>query len=314
MNLSLLLALCLAPAFSGLAEAVPAPDTSATSAETAAKPSSELTKLEGLLAQKQETKSELTPEQYREFLSKFRANLDGAMSHIPPSPANTALYARILSRLGDAKQAVASLGKALKQDPENPALRLALGSVEFEQKNYSAAVAAANEVLARDPTNKEAQTLKHFSDGRTAPGGASPEVSKKIRRAAGITTDDSSKPYTLAIKGDVKPIAVPEPASGSQTPGSPSAPPYWPLPAGGLLTAIGGAWAVKKKLDGEGLTGPIAMTGTGLALLGISAMFPPSAPFATPEGLVLITAPAAAQVAVGTAGSAAHRLWREVGT
>lgn len=308
MHFSFLLALCLVPASSGFAESVPAPGPPAMSVEIAAKPSSELTKLERLLARKQETKSDLTPEQYREFLSKFRANLDAAMSRIPASPANTALYARILSRLGDSKQAVASLGKALEQDPGNPSLRLALGFVESEQKNYPAAVAAANEVLARDPANEEAQILKHSNDGRIAPSGApgaSPVVLKQMQRSAGIAADDSSKPYTLAIKGDVKPVTVPEPASESPITGSPSPPPHWPLPAGVLLTAIGGAWAMKKKLDGEGLTGPIAMTGTGLALLGISAMFPPSAPFATPEGLILVTAPAAAQVAAGTAGSAA---------
>ena len=91
-------------------------------------------------------------------LLRFRAELDAAMIGAVPSPANAALYSRILARLG----------RALEQAPENMALRTALSQVRFDQKNYPAALAEADAVLARDPLNKEALTLKHFSEGRAA--------------------------------------------------------------------------------------------------------------------------------------------------
>ncbi len=118
------------------------------------------------LAQEAKQQDRLAPERYAEFLKQFRASLDEARAATPPSPVASALYARILARLGDPKQAMAILAPALDQDPENASLRVALGHVRFEEKNYPAAYAEAEAVLKREPKNKEALALKYFSKGR----------------------------------------------------------------------------------------------------------------------------------------------------
>ena len=142
--------------------------------EDAEKPAPELLRLELLLTETQEDKQQdrIDEKHYREFLKKFRADLEAALARVKPTPANTAQYARILSRLGDSEQAQAALGPALEQDPANPALRVALGWVHFDQKDYPAALAEANAVLELDPVNKGALSLKNFSERRVSPGGA----------------------------------------------------------------------------------------------------------------------------------------------
>jgi tetratricopeptide (TPR) repeat protein len=64
------------------------------------------------------------------------------------------------------------LGSAIKQDPNNPELRAALSQVHYDRKDYPAALAEADAALERDPSNKEAAALKHFSEDRIAPGGS----------------------------------------------------------------------------------------------------------------------------------------------
>lgn len=170
---TLLLAFALLSASPGSAqdEARPPELQPALTAETeATKAAPELARLDQVLTLAQEAKQQgrLAPERYEEFLKQFRGSLDTARTVTPPSPAASALYARILARLGEPREAMAALTPALEQDPDNPNLRVALGHVRYEEKDYPAALKEAEAVLKRDPTNKEALALKYFSQGRTS--------------------------------------------------------------------------------------------------------------------------------------------------
>ncbi|MBI5247532.1 MAG: tetratricopeptide repeat protein [Elusimicrobia bacterium] len=173
MITTLLLAFALLSASPGTAQDEKRPPESqpALTAETeATKAAPELARLDQVLTLAQEAKQQgrLAPERYEGFLKQFRGSLDTARAVTPPSPAASALYARILARLGEPQEALATLTPALEQDPDNPNLRVALGHVRYEEKDYPAAHAEAEAVLKRDPTNKEALALKYFSRGRTS--------------------------------------------------------------------------------------------------------------------------------------------------
>lgn len=148
----------------------PEPQPALTAETEATKAAPELARLDQVLTLAQEAKQQgrLAPERYEEFLKQFRGSLDTARTVTPPSPAASALYARILARLGEPQEAMAALTPALEQDPDNPNLRVALGHVRYEEKDYPAALKEAEAVLKRDPANKEALALKYFSQGRTS--------------------------------------------------------------------------------------------------------------------------------------------------
>jgi len=169
----------------------------------AAKPAPEFVHLDQSLtrALDDKTNGRLDEPRYQEFLTKFRADLAEALSRVKPTPLNTALHARILSRLGDSKQALAALDPAIKQDPNSPDLRAAASQVHFDQKDYPAALAEANAALEIDPSNKEAQALKHFSEGRTA---AAPDDAAREPSAAGFARLD----WTIPEKNDISPKAL----------------------------------------------------------------------------------------------------------
>lgn len=174
MASSLLIVVVLSASPAG---AQPAPPPVVVVAATDA-PAPELVSLDASLKKTQDAKAAGTVDEkaYREFVTRFRAQLDAAMAAVTPTPANTALQARILSRLGDPAQAEAALGTALKRAPDDPVLRVALSQVRYDKKDFTGALAEADAVLARDPSNKAALALKHFSEGRVeagASGGAS---------------------------------------------------------------------------------------------------------------------------------------------
>ena len=172
-------------------------------------PAPELVRLDRKLAQVQEAeeRGRAAPEAYKIFAVRFRADLEAAKAAAAPSPANTALYARILARLGEGGEAAADLERALKRAPNAPALRAALSQVRYDERNYPAALSEADAALKLDPTNKEALTLKHFSEGRAAMAGAADaasaptlarrSVSRKIRLAP---LDQAKLPYKLPFK------------------------------------------------------------------------------------------------------------------
>lgn len=204
---SLLLAAALLPSLSAFAqddgsqtEQRPTPAVE----RAAEKPAPHLLRLDRALTNASEDKrrGRIDEKRYQAFRMKFRADLDAAMAHVKPTPPNTALHARILSRLGDSVQALAALGQALKQNPDSPALRVALGQVHYDRKDYPGALAEANAVLARDPANKEALALKHFSEGRIGPGGAAPSppgqgVSGGISDGAVAVTEQFRAPRAM---------------------------------------------------------------------------------------------------------------------
>lgn len=138
------------------------------------KPAAQLVLLDQELTKTEKGQGRIDEKRYQKLLAKFRADLEAAMARVKPTPPNAALHARILSRLGDSDQALAALSPALDRDPDNPALRVGLGHIHYDKKDYPAALAEANAVLARDPANKDALALKYSSEGRIAPGGAAP--------------------------------------------------------------------------------------------------------------------------------------------
>lgn len=163
-------------------------------------PAPELHKLETALTTKQEAKKDgsVSPEQYQAFLGEFRPELADVMARLPPNPENTAAHARILVLLGEHAEAVASLNRALEERPSDNALRMSLGQTHLENKDYAGALAAANEVLKTDPTNKNALFLRNQSLGRTAPsiGGGPP-----TKEAAGAG-------FTIPERSDISPPAM----------------------------------------------------------------------------------------------------------
>lgn len=130
---------------------------------------------------------------YQDFLTKFRQDLETTMSRVEPTRENAILHSRILTRLGDAKQAEAALAPALERDPDDLTVRTALSQARYDQKDYPAALAEANAVLARDPANKEALALKHSSEGRIRSGDG-------VTRASVSGIADGKTPDVAAVR------------------------------------------------------------------------------------------------------------------
>lgn len=173
MRLPLVLAVTLLSVAPALAqEAVLQPQIAQRGGQETAQPAPELVGLDGAFLKAQEDKRQgsIDEKGYQEFLVKFRADLEAAIRRVEPTPVNTALHSRLLSRLGDSGQALAALGSALDQDPESPALRVALSQVLYDRKDYPAALEEAKAVLTRDPMNKAALALKYSSEGRIGTG------------------------------------------------------------------------------------------------------------------------------------------------
>lgn len=166
------------------------------------RPDARLVDLDSLLLKVEEDKlrGRIEEEQYQEFLSNFRTDLETARRLVKDTPPNAILHASILSRLGDSQQASAALGRALDSDPGDPALRVALSQVRFEAKDYPAALAEANAVLVRDPANKAALALKYSSEGRIGTGHASTGKPESSRSGDGWD-------FSIPGKSDISPQA-----------------------------------------------------------------------------------------------------------
>ena len=148
-------------------------DAPAIAEADGAAPAAELVRLDreltGVIQAKEQGR--ITPDRFKDFAIGFRANLDAAKAAASPTTANAALYARILGRLGEFKRAGDVLGAALDGNPKDLSLRVALSQVRYDEKDYPAALIAADAALKLDPSNKEALALKHFSAGRVAMNG-----------------------------------------------------------------------------------------------------------------------------------------------
>ncbi len=189
-------------------------------------PSTDLGRLEKILNGELQARAagRVSLDGHRHWLIQFRKDLETKSGQLPPSPANIALHAKILSRLGDSGAARAMLDRALQEDPGNSILRTAQGYTQFDQKNYAAATAAADAVLKKDPKNKDALWLKHSSEGRHNANPGSPAVRQQAPRgsSAGTVADETNLPVKLVYK--MPPKAADIPTLVSDQPASPTGP------------------------------------------------------------------------------------------
>lgn len=200
-----------------------------------AAPAPELVALDATLARTQEDHKQgrLDAQAYTDVIAEFRTDLAATVSGLEPSSANAALHARILSRLGDPKEAFAALGPALAREPDDAGLRVALSQVLLEQKNYPAALTEANAVLERDPLNKAALAIKFEAQGRAEPSGATTLAQAPAAgppAAAPVVVAKPRAPRSTVVPFDSSEPSAPVPESGGR--------PLWPiLPAAGLGAA-----------------------------------------------------------------------------
>lgn len=190
----LIVASLLVMAASSWGERAEAPAQETQSATSPDKPSPQLAALERLLTQKQEAHnaSALPPEQYQQFVAKFRANLEMLMTRLPPTPANQGLHALILSRLGgqDRETAGANLAHALEANPANPELLRAQGQILYEQRDFPAAAEAARQAWeASGHKDKAAWALLKMSEGRVSGLPISAGVTGKAPSAQSAVSD-----------------------------------------------------------------------------------------------------------------------------
>lgn len=243
MKLSLALVLLLLPALPGRAHDITILPEEKPGQTQGDKPAPQLVQLDRALTQKQEAKANglVRPEEYQDFLAKFRAALDATMARVPPTPENKGLHAQIIARLGaqERGQALAGLDQALEENPTSPPLLRAKGLILYEQKDYPAAAEFARQAWKNsNQTDTGALALLKMSEGRTSAVGSSPGATQGVlpqtQIAAAITTNDSNKPYKLAIKGTAIPSEVPA-LSGT----GPTAPLYAGRP---MYSAATGLW------------------------------------------------------------------------
>lgn len=206
----LALALLLLSAPSVRADETAAPPAAAPEAA----PAPELLALERVLKEKQEAKSkgQLDPEQYKEFVAKFRPELDAAMERVPSSAENKGAHARILSRLGDKErgQALANLDEALTENPDSRPLLLAKGHIFLEQKNYPAAAESARAAWESSKhTDLGALSLLRLAENRVAPASAPSTTASAPSSPAAVAVAEDSRPYKLASKSRATPSEVP---------------------------------------------------------------------------------------------------------
>lgn len=198
MRASLLLALTVMSALPVRGEEEARPPGSQAAAVEPHQAAPQLLYMERALMEKQEARDsgQLPPEKYREFIASFRMELDAVMDRIPPTPENKGLHAQILARLGpqEQAQALASLDAAQAQDPENPALLVARGSILYEQRDFQAADALALQGWeASGRKDARAWALHKMSEGRIS-GVQSGEPAPRLKPASDFERLDWSIP------------------------------------------------------------------------------------------------------------------------
>lgn len=287
-------------------------------AEPSASASAPLLALEAELSRAQHSRdlSRLSPEAYAAWVPGFRARLDEAYGRLQTTPADVSMRARLLSRLGQSESTLAGVDQALGSAPNDPELLRAKGQLLYDAGDYQGANAAALQAWeASGRRDQGAFALMKMTEGRTRVAGdvqAAPQP-RKNSAAPSVAIETDERPATALHRLNRLQAEVPTLASTSDAGNPPPSSPYWPWPAGWALGLLGAAWAVKKRLDHEGLTGPLLMTGAGVSLLAASTMFPPSALMATPEGLTFISV-GVGQAITATSGSAATAYGMKSGT
>lgn len=207
MRFPLILGLVVLSALSSRADdAAPLPQDQAQEAQLG--PAPQLMHLERSLMQKQDArdKGELPPEKYQQFVATFRVELDAVMARVPSSPENKGLHAQILARLGEQErgQALTSLEQALEENPENPTLLVAKGSILHEQKDFPAAAELARQAWeASGRKDERAWALLKMSEGRIS-GVRSGEPAPQLRPASDFAKLD----WSIPENHDINPQAL----------------------------------------------------------------------------------------------------------
>lgn len=173
------------------------------------KPAPQLVALEKLLTERQQSRDAgiLPPEQYQQFVAKFRTDLESLMPRIPPTPVNQGLHALILSRLGepDRAVAVARLAQNLEANPGNPELLRAQGHILYEQRDFPGAAGAARQSWeASGQKDKAAWALLKMSEGRVVGTPSSPRATAKSPAPAQPAALD----WSIPKNPDISPQAM----------------------------------------------------------------------------------------------------------
>lgn len=174
-----------------------------------------------VLKQKERTEGKIAPDAYREWETKFRTSLTGAIAGAPKTPENAAAVVRIQTMLGEGKSAEASLERSLEENPGNPSLLLTKGQLLHKRGDFQGA--AENALLAWEKsgrTEKSAWALYQETKGRVAPSAAASKISATVRNPVGSTvanaaSNDHSSLYT-GTKAKAGPAVIPNVATSEE--------------------------------------------------------------------------------------------------
>jgi tetratricopeptide (TPR) repeat protein len=166
---SLILLLLLAPA----AVAAPAADPSFFALERELK-----------AAREDFEKGRVAKERHEAYMAEFKPRFEAAVRNSLETPENSAARARIMAMLGEGAGAQEVLRRTIAANPKDEGLQTSLGQVQIESGNYAGALATANKILERDPTNKNALFLKYLSEKRSQGISGSSTISGPGRTSA----------------------------------------------------------------------------------------------------------------------------------
>lgn len=215
MTKSLILAALIIGAVDGSAAEPAASGLSASDqAQAASEPALLVLERQIILKQKERTEGKIAPDAYREWETKFRTTLSGAIAGAPKTPENAAAVVRIQTMLGEGKSAEASLERSLEENPGNPSLLLTKGRLLHKRGNFQGA--AENALLAWEKSgrrDKSAWALYQETKGRVAPSSAASKHSPTARNPVGTAvantvSNDPSGLYT-GTKAKTGPAVIP---------------------------------------------------------------------------------------------------------
>lgn len=214
----------------------------------------DLIRLEARLKQEQSSAG-ADSARYDAFLLKFRAELTDTMGRIPATPANNEAHSRILILLGgDAKAGAKMPDQTAAGRRRDVDATIVSGQEKLSNRDYSGALAAANEVLKTDPTNKNALFLKHASSGRAAPTSADGQMGARSTAEPASGAGNAQTPVTFTDPAKRKAVMGEVPSMGSDVsvPDDTSSP-IWPLaaPFGIGLIGYGLYRSQKKETQGD---------------------------------------------------------------
>jgi len=173
-------------------------------------------------------------------LAAARAYVDRALTQEPNNPALLNLRAQISARRGDYAGAKADAMAGLALAPLDPGLRRTLGFAQVRSKDYRDAIATANGMMERDPSDAYAYALRAHAYGSMGDRDA---MMADLKRAAEL--DPSFRAAAAKMEGqlelpkdsDVLFLFPGEPAPGAAS----AAPPAGATGGRGVLLGAGAA-------------------------------------------------------------------------